>query len=146
MSADVGYIKEYHCHSKYLNCSGNGLILPIFEECHWSLGVLQTLYFLGLVYCFLGVAIIADVFMGSIEKITSKTRKVSSLFLVFESSCFFVYGQFVVRVEKNIWWRNFCRFNYMSISLIRNLLKSMDACFWIFELSLALLLSKFNDF
>lgn len=34
------------------------------------------LYLMGLLYCFLGVAIIADIFMGSIEKITSKTRKV----------------------------------------------------------------------
>ena len=30
------------------------------------------LYMIGLGYCFLGVAIIADVFMSSIEKITSK--------------------------------------------------------------------------
>ncbi|CAG9536428.1 unnamed protein product [Cercopithifilaria johnstoni] len=34
------------------------------------------LYFLSLLYCFLGTAIIANVFMCSIEKITSSTRKV----------------------------------------------------------------------
>nr|AXS78251.1 sodium calcium exchanger 3 [Anisakis simplex] len=34
------------------------------------------IYFLGLLYCFLGIAIAADLFMCSIEKITSATRKV----------------------------------------------------------------------
>uniref|UniRef100_A0A8R1TTN8 Calx-beta domain-containing protein n=1 Tax=Onchocerca volvulus TaxID=6282 RepID=A0A8R1TTN8_ONCVO len=34
------------------------------------------LYFLALLYCFLGTAIIADAFMCSIEKITSSTRQV----------------------------------------------------------------------
>uniref|UniRef100_A0A0R3RQV3 Sodium/calcium exchanger 3 n=1 Tax=Elaeophora elaphi TaxID=1147741 RepID=A0A0R3RQV3_9BILA len=34
------------------------------------------LYLLALLYCFLGIAIVADVFMCSIEKITSSTRKV----------------------------------------------------------------------
>ncbi|VBB26294.1 unnamed protein product [Acanthocheilonema viteae] len=34
------------------------------------------MYFLALLYCFLGTAIVADVFMCSIEKITSSTRKV----------------------------------------------------------------------
>ncbi|VDM97099.1 unnamed protein product [Thelazia callipaeda] len=34
------------------------------------------LYLLALMYCFLGIAIIADVFMCSIERITSTTRKV----------------------------------------------------------------------
>ncbi|ESO84204.1 hypothetical protein LOTGIDRAFT_92127, partial [Lottia gigantea] len=34
------------------------------------------LYFLALLWCFLAVAILADIFMCSIEKITSKTRKV----------------------------------------------------------------------
>lgn len=53
-----------------------GLLLPIISEYTWPEEVRATLYFIGLLYCFLGVAIIADIFMGSIEKITSKTKKV----------------------------------------------------------------------
>lgn len=52
------------------------MLLPIISEYTWPLEVRATLYLLGLLYCFLGVAIIADIFMGAIEKITSKTRKV----------------------------------------------------------------------
>ena len=37
---------------------------------------LQVLYFAFLGYCFVGVAIVADIFMGSIETITSKRREV----------------------------------------------------------------------
>lgn len=37
---------------------------------------------MGLMYCFMGVAIVADVFMSAIEKITSKTKKVCIHFFV----------------------------------------------------------------
>lgn len=57
-------------------CSDKGLILPLTNEFTWSEPVRAFLYFAGLMYCFLGVAIIADIFMCSIEKITSKTRKI----------------------------------------------------------------------
>jgi len=40
---------------------------------------LAVLYCLTLLYCFLGVAIIADVFMGAIEVITSKTYPVTKI-------------------------------------------------------------------
>ena len=36
-----------------------------------SPGAQIFLYLLGLIYCFLGVAIIADVFMSAVEKVTS---------------------------------------------------------------------------
>jgi solute carrier family 8 (sodium/calcium exchanger) len=39
----------------------------------WPKGQLTIMYGLALAYCFLGVAIIADVFMGAIEVITSKS-------------------------------------------------------------------------
>lgn len=42
---------------------------------------------MALLYCFMGVAIIADIFMGAIEKITSTTRKV----LFFVSFVIIVY-------------------------------------------------------
>ncbi|XP_054721079.1 sodium/calcium exchanger 3-like [Uloborus diversus] len=57
------------------SCS-TGLLLPLINEYTWSTRVRAFLYLLGLLYCFLGVAIIADIFMCSIEKITSKTRKI----------------------------------------------------------------------
>ncbi|XP_076058924.1 sodium/calcium exchanger 2-like isoform X3 [Oratosquilla oratoria] len=57
-------------------CSNRGLLLPIINEYTWPLWTRALLYFIGLLYCFMGVAIIADIFMGSIEKITSKKKKV----------------------------------------------------------------------
>ncbi|XP_076336894.1 sodium/calcium exchanger 2-like [Tachypleus tridentatus] len=57
-------------------CSDKGLLLPLINEYTWSREARAFLYLFGLLYCFLGVAIIADVFMCAIEKITSKTRKI----------------------------------------------------------------------
>ena len=57
-------------------CSDKGLILPVISEYTWSEGFRAFVYMAGLLWCFLGVAIIADVFMCAIEKITSKTRKI----------------------------------------------------------------------
>lgn len=55
-------------------CSDKGMILPVINEYTWSLGVRIFLYLLGMLWCFLGIAIVADTFMLGIEKITSKTR------------------------------------------------------------------------
>ena len=52
----------------------DGLLLPILSEVLWPIWFRAAVYLLGLLWCFLGVAIIADVFMCSIEKITSHTR------------------------------------------------------------------------
>ncbi|KAL1129071.1 hypothetical protein AAG570_013603 [Ranatra chinensis] len=52
------------------------LILPLVDERSWSVPFRIILYFVGLLYFFLGVSIITDIFMGSIEMITSKTRKI----------------------------------------------------------------------
>ena len=58
-------------------CSaGIGIILPLFFEGTWPREARATLYLVGLLYSFLGVQIIADVFMCSIEKITSKTKRI----------------------------------------------------------------------
>ena len=58
-------------------CGAKGLLLPFIPyEGQWNPGVRAALYMAGLLYCFMGVAIVADIFMGAIEKITSKTRKV----------------------------------------------------------------------
>jgi len=57
---------------------GKGLFLPLFgrDENAWNIHLRQVLYLFGLLYCFMGVAIIADVFMSAIEKITSKKKRV----------------------------------------------------------------------
>lgn len=57
---------------------GSGLLLPLGGdgEQEWPNGLRVILYLMGLGWLFMGVAIVADVFMASIEKITSKkTRK-----------------------------------------------------------------------
>jgi len=53
---------------------GGGLLLPLGgdAEQQWPNGLRAALYLMGLLWCFMGVAIIADVFMSSIEKVTSR--------------------------------------------------------------------------
>jgi solute carrier family 8 (sodium/calcium exchanger) len=60
--------------SKLAGGDTGGIFLPIGGnwERTWGREVQAFLIFLGLIYCFAGVAFIADVFMASIEKITSQ--------------------------------------------------------------------------
>lgn len=53
---------------------GSGLLLPAFGdgEQEWPRPMRIVLYLIGLLWCFMGVALIADVFMSAIEKVTSK--------------------------------------------------------------------------
>jgi len=53
---------------------GGGVVFPLFGDAEQRLhrGVRAPLYILGLGWCFMGVAIISDVFMSAIEHITSK--------------------------------------------------------------------------
>merc|ERR1719348_2628447 len=53
-----------------------GLWLPIFNESTWAWQARTVLYFIGLMYSFLGISIVADLFMSAIEKITSKTKQI----------------------------------------------------------------------
>ena len=69
MTANKGTLDNYTCSS--------GLLLPFINEFLWPVEVRALLYLIALLYCFMGVAIIADIFMGAIEKITSTTRKVT---------------------------------------------------------------------
>ena len=62
-------IYTYKCHDE-------GTVMPFVNEYTWPVGLRGALYCIGLLWSFLGVAIIADVFMCSIEKITSKTRRI----------------------------------------------------------------------
>mmetsp|Transcript_15276 Transcript_15276/g.39374 ORF Transcript_15276/g.39374 Transcript_15276/m.39374 type:complete len:799 (+) Transcript_15276:114-2510(+) len=58
----------------------HGLFLPLGfphdGEQQWPIPLRAILYFLGLGWCFLGVAIISDIFMSAIEKITSQKKRV----------------------------------------------------------------------
>mmetsp|Transcript_4792 Transcript_4792/g.13557 ORF Transcript_4792/g.13557 Transcript_4792/m.13557 type:complete len:907 (-) Transcript_4792:102-2822(-) len=67
--------RDAFCGPKICDVGGRGSInLPWFgdDEQKWPDGVRAPLYFIALGWCFLGVALIADVFMGAIEHITSK--------------------------------------------------------------------------
>lgn len=67
------------------NCSeaepcSRGVILPVWEPQNPSFGdkvARATVYFVALVYMFLGVSIIADRFMASIEVITSQEKEIT---------------------------------------------------------------------
>ena len=69
MDPNISYVDNY---------KGGAMILPLFEasESQWNRWGRAFCYFLGLMYMFLGVNIIADVFMAAIEVITSKTKKI----------------------------------------------------------------------
>lgn len=54
-----------------------GLLLPLFFEMTWPNEFRVIIYFVGLLYSFLGVSIVADIFMCAIEKITSSTKRIT---------------------------------------------------------------------
>eukprot|EP00931_Biecheleriopsis_adriatica_P115296 TRINITY_DN91105_c0_g1_i1.p1 TRINITY_DN91105_c0_g1~~TRINITY_DN91105_c0_g1_i1.p1 ORF type:complete len:824 (+),score=154.97 TRINITY_DN91105_c0_g1_i1:26-2497(+) len=53
---------------------GSGLLLPLGGDAEqgWGKELRAVLYLVGLCWCFMGVAIIAEIFMAAIEKVTSK--------------------------------------------------------------------------
>ena len=56
--------------------SGGGVFFPAAGEAEqlWNPALRAILYLVGMLWCFLGVAIVADLFMGAIDQITSATR------------------------------------------------------------------------
>lgn len=66
------------CEVKICEVGGEGLFLPLFGDAEqvWPSGLRGFLYLIGLLWTFIGVAIVADVFMSSIETITSKKKRV----------------------------------------------------------------------
>ena len=61
----------------YDKCSKDNLgtlFLSFLDESEWAKGLRVVIYLVALLWCFMGVAIIADVFMCAIETITSKTK------------------------------------------------------------------------
>ncbi|XP_056623485.1 sodium/calcium exchanger 1b isoform X2 [Triplophysa dalaica] len=71
--------------NKSLSCSAGsvcapGVILPVWEPQNPSFGdkvARATVYFVAMVYMFLGVSIVADRFMASIEVITSQEKEIT---------------------------------------------------------------------
>ena len=57
-------------------CSMKGMLLPLFFEGSWPVWVRIALYLTGIIYSFLGIFMVADVFMCAIDSITSTTKKV----------------------------------------------------------------------
>ncbi|XP_065446967.1 sodium/calcium exchanger 1 isoform X11 [Chrysemys picta bellii] len=82
---DKAYAESPTDTSKNATCTGTyickpGVILPIWEPQDPSFGdkiARATVYFVAMVYMFLGVSIIADRFMSSIEVITSQEREIT---------------------------------------------------------------------
>lgn len=80
-SADAKFICEV---------GGSAVIFPLFgdAEQEWGQWIRIVLYLVGLFWCFMGVAIISNVFMAAIEKVTSKKvrifNKASARFRTYE--------------------------------------------------------------
>ncbi|CAE7632921.1 SLC8A1 [Symbiodinium necroappetens] len=68
------------CQTQVKICEpgGSGILLPLFgdEEQEWRKGLRAVLYLLGLLWLFMAVATVSDIFMGAIEEITSKKKRV----------------------------------------------------------------------
>lgn len=60
---------------KFDKCS-QGLILPLVDESNWNPVFRGILYFFALIYAFVGVSVVTDIFMGAVVTITSQTKKV----------------------------------------------------------------------
>jgi len=60
------------------DAGGKGQWLPLggAAEADWDNRLRVFLYGIGLLYCFVGVSIIADVFMAAIERVTSRKKRV----------------------------------------------------------------------
>jgi len=59
-------------------CGSGGYFLPVFGEYEQSLppGLRGALYFIGLLWVFLGIGVVCDQFMAAIEQVTSSERVV----------------------------------------------------------------------
>ncbi|XP_060562323.1 sodium/calcium exchanger 2-like [Ruditapes philippinarum] len=64
------------CNLDDYKCADAGLLMPLVNEYTWSTGARAAIYIIGLLWSFMGVSIIADMFMEAIETITSKKQKI----------------------------------------------------------------------
>jgi solute carrier family 8 (sodium/calcium exchanger) len=76
-------------------CGSGTIVIPLGGEWElsWNKPMRAVLYFLGLGWCFLGIAIVCDQFMAAIEEITSKERVVWMR----------VHGDTLHKFHKRIW-------------------------------------------
>ncbi|CAF5128414.1 unnamed protein product [Rotaria magnacalcarata] len=74
MTDDLNSTASFSCQK--FKCSARGILLPFGLEACMSIQLRAVLYFIFLLYLFLGIAIVADIFMSSIETITSRKRKI----------------------------------------------------------------------
>ena len=63
------------CDLENYDCADKGLLMPFVNEYTWAHGFRAVVYGVGLLWSFMAVSIIADVFMAGIETITTKTQK-----------------------------------------------------------------------
>jgi len=61
------------CHPGHIG----GWVIPVFgqDEQNWPDGLRKVLYIFGILYCFMGVAVVSDMFCNAVERITSETRE-----------------------------------------------------------------------
>eukprot|EP00238_Polyblepharides_amylifera_P002343 CAMPEP_0196592900 /NCGR_PEP_ID=MMETSP1081-20130531/74141_1 /TAXON_ID=36882 /ORGANISM="Pyramimonas amylifera, Strain CCMP720" /LENGTH=951 /DNA_ID=CAMNT_0041916723 /DNA_START=257 /DNA_END=3112 /DNA_ORIENTATION=- len=72
---DTGFVVEYYDTVSEKECSTSFILIPGVSL--WPNSFRIILYALSLVYSFLGIAIISDVFMGAIDTITSQEKTVT---------------------------------------------------------------------
>lgn len=60
--------------AKICEPGGKGLVLP-FDDYSWPRSLRAVLYAFAMVYSFLGVAIVADIFMSAIEAVTKRRKR-----------------------------------------------------------------------
>ncbi|XP_033861018.3 sodium/calcium exchanger 1-like isoform X4 [Acipenser ruthenus] len=85
VTAESNNGENTYMSNKTRSCTGTydckeGVILPVWEPQNPSIGdkvARATVYFVAMVYMFLGVSIIADRFMASIEVITSQEKEIT---------------------------------------------------------------------
>ncbi|KAK3255675.1 hypothetical protein CYMTET_35150, partial [Cymbomonas tetramitiformis] len=69
---DNGVVVEYYDSTSQKECSESFMLVPAVNL--WPREFLPLVYFVALCYMFLGIAIVSDVFMEAIEKITSQEK------------------------------------------------------------------------
>ena len=74
VSMKDGYVVEFFKDNQEKMCATSWIQMPGTNT--WNKGLRATVYFLGIVYMFFGIAIISDIFMTAVEVITSSEKKV----------------------------------------------------------------------
>lgn len=106
-----GYIDDEMPGSQVRCCDDRGLFMPMIPyEYLWNADLRAFLYIVTLLWCFVGVSVLADAFMAGIEAITSsKTRKERPRFTTDGEPVLGQDGaQIIDFVEENFWNEKVC--------------------------------------